>query len=569
MKNILAFIIISLTIPFSKAANDIPTKINKVVVYQQGAQINRTGNYVAQKGITEIVVSNVSPTINSNTLQIKATGNMVILDSKIKIKYPEPTLAPDPNNIPPNIRKEIKQLQDSLFEMTFSKLELQQKIEVLNNQKRIIENNGTIKGTGKVNDSIPLLQDAINFYHLKMNTINASLLALSRTQTILLKSENRMHTRLANLNNYNANNNLTPIQNQSPIYQIVITISADAYTTGSLDISYLVNNAGWNPLYDLRSDDKANSIELTYKAEVYQNTGIDWDNVKLNLSTNNPYENKTKPNLYPWYLDYNPQIGYLDKSSMKKEKDQYEANDEMLDEIDLSKSLRSESIAAEPAIINSQNAFEFTTEVQQMISVEYAINLSYSIASDNQKNMVLIKRAELESKYMYFTVPKMDIGVYLVARITNLDALNILPGRATIFHDGSYIGATQLNPAQMNDTLDLSLGRTSNISVKRTLLKNETKEKIVGDKIEKTYAYQISVKNQNRSNIELIIQDQIPVVRDKDIEIEVLEKDKANLNLITGLLQWNEKLKAGELKDFEIKYTIKYDRTKPINLAQY
>ena len=84
-----------------------------------------------------------------------------------------------------------------------------------------------------------------------------------------------------------------------------ITVSAKAAVTGKLNFSYVVSNAGWTPLYDLRSDSNTGKINLTYKAQVYQTTGLDWDNVGLTISTNNPNVNKTKPTLNPWYIDYN------------------------------------------------------------------------------------------------------------------------------------------------------------------------------------------------------------------------------------------------------------------------
>jgi len=74
--------------------------------------------------------------------------------------------------------------------------------------------------------------------------------------------------------------------------------------SGRIDLSYLASNAGWTPLYDIRSEAATGKISLTYKAQVRQLTGLDWDDIKLSISTNNPYANKTKPELNPWYIDY-------------------------------------------------------------------------------------------------------------------------------------------------------------------------------------------------------------------------------------------------------------------------
>ncbi|MDG1913674.1 MAG: DUF4139 domain-containing protein [Crocinitomix sp.] len=541
----------------------IKSKIKSVVVYQQGAQIHRQGYYTVKKGITEIRFSGVSPQIDANTLQIKATGSVVILDSKHTITYPEPVKQnPLSNEIPPKIKKEINLLQDSLFNLCYTQSAVQNKTDVLMSQKRIIENNGTIKGQGKVNDSIPLLKNVLRFYQEEMNRINAELLKLNREKTVFGKLQNRMNTRLNELNNYNKNNQFVAPQNPQPIHEIVVTVSAKETASGRMNVTYLVKQAGWIPLYDLRSSNDAKTIELTYKAQVYQNTGIDWENTRLNLSTNNPYANKTKPTLNPWFLDYYTATYEDNNKDYQKSKranaaaspgSLYYAGDKSLEESN--------------ELDFAATADQFVTTVEQLISVEYAIDLPYTVKSDNQKNMVLVKTSSLKTEYLYYTVPKLDQGVYLIAQITDLDELNLIPGNATIFHGGSYLGNTYINPNSLRDTMDLSLGKTNNITVKRYLIKNATKEKVVGDKIIKTFAYQIEVRNLSRSTIELIVEDQVPVSRNPEIEIEIESIDKGKLDEINGFVTWKDKIKASGLNKYELIYTVKYAKTKPINLA--
>lgn len=544
---------------------EVKSKIKNVVVYQQGAQVKREGSFTLKKGISELVISGISSEIDPNTLQINATGNLIILDSKRTIRYPEPVTENEkPIEIPLKIKNEITRIQDSLFDLSYVQASIQNKIDVLNSQKRIIENNGTIMGKGKVNDSIPLLRDALKFYQEEMNSINSALLKLNKEMTLLAKIQNKMNERLNELNNYR-NTFLPQTQNFAPIHEIVVTVSANETTTGQLSVTYLVNGAGWIPLYDLRSTDKGNSIELTYKAQVYQNTGVDWENTRLNLSTNNPYANKTKPHLNPWYLDYYTQNVTYNNNYQESKKD---------------KSVRSEAATQPGSLYNGRESLadanmdpmtadQFVTTVEQLVSVEYAIDLPYTIKSDNQKNMVLVKTASLKTDYLYYTVPKLDPSVYLIAQITDLDELNLIPGNATIFHQGSYLGTTYISPNSLSDTMDLSLGKTDNITVKRQLIKNATKEKIVGDKIVKTFAYQIEVKNHNKLSIDLIVEDQIPVSRNPEIEIELIEQSKGKLDEVNGFITWKNKIKPNELSKYELIYSVSYEKTKPINLASY
>jgi uncharacterized protein (TIGR02231 family) len=543
----------------------VTSKITKVTVYQQGAQIERKASYSIRKGINEITLEGISPNIDPNSIQVNASGNIILLDSKYSIEYPKPEVNENHDKaIPKKTQYEITLLNDSIFNTTYKLLELQYKIEILNNEKRIIENNGTIKGTGKVNDSIPLLRDALEFYHIKMNKINHELLILTKKQALVTRVKNRMNTRLSDLNNYNANNNFINKPNKAPIYKIKITVSAKEAASGRVYVSYLAKDAGWTPSYDLRSKASDNTVNLTYKAKVFQNTGVKWDNVRLNLSTNNPYANKTKPELYPWYLNYSNNYyntksssGITNISYKKKELAPQRASK-------LDKEMVIEDVSEEKTAMSSE---QFTQIIKQLISIEYAIDLPYTIESTNEKYMVLIDSKTLNTKYKYYVVPKMDLSCYLVAQITDLGDLNLIPGNATIFHDGAYLGVTYLNPSIMTDTMNLSLGKDPKLQVKRTLLKNESKEKVIGDKIVKTFAYHIEIKNHKSISTKITIQDQIPVTQNTEIEIELIDGNKGKVNEITGIIEWDIKLKSKETKTIDLVYNITYNKTKNVNVA--
>jgi uncharacterized protein (TIGR02231 family) len=204
--------------------------------------------------------------------------------------------------------------------------------------------------------------------------------------------------------------------------------------------------------------------------------------------------------------------------------------------------------------------------VHQLIAAEFKIDLPYSIKSNNEKNLVLIKNSDLNTTFKYYSVPKVDPGVYLVAQMTKLDELQLVPASANIFFDGSYIGETYLDPTSMDDTLNLSLGKDPNIVVKRTLLKQKSKDKVVQDKRERTFSYQIEVQNNKSSAIQLIIQDQVPMTTNNDITIELLEKDSARELPGNGILEWDYKLKPGENKKLEFSFKVKHPKDQQINL---
>jgi uncharacterized protein (TIGR02231 family) len=282
----------------------------------------------------------------------------------------------------------------------------------------------------------------------------------------------------------------------------------------------------------------------------------------LSISTNNPYANKTKPELSPWYIDY--QNYRKDLEEKVKQRSQAYDDAPAVNSQMFNMGFAYSNGKAELAV--GLDASAFTTVVQQLIAAEFKIDLDYNIASDNQIRMVLVKQAELNTSFKYFSVPKLDPGVYLVAQMTKLDDLQLVPAKANIFFDGSYIGETYIDPTTLDDTLNLSLGRDPNIIVKRTLLKNQSKERIIQDKKERTFAYAVEVKNLKSAEIDLIIQDQIPLTTNPDIVIEKSDLGKGQLDEKTGLIEWHLKLKAKESTDFKYDFRVRHAKDKMINL---
>jgi uncharacterized protein (TIGR02231 family) len=542
---------------FSNDKDVIKSTLNEVTVYSQGAQMKHVASYSIKSGITEVSIEGVSANLDVQSLQVKATGNVVIIDTKYTLFYPQPEINPN-QGLPVKIVKDMAAITDSLETLAFDLKELQDEIGIYQAAQRIIAMNGAVKGTGKVNDSLLLLKQTVEYYTVKMNEINKKLLALEKKVKEKTKLQQRLQSRYADLENYQNQNYNT--KKYEPIPRVVVTLSANEAATGKINFSYLVASAGWTPLYDIRSDSQTGKISLTYKAQVFQSSGMDWDNVKLNISTNNPFVNKTKPELNAWYIDY---YAFKQKNLELNEVAIRGARNIPQAAFNQGYFLNDKKALED---VNALGAEDFTTVVHQLIAAEFKIDLPYSIKSNNEKNLVLIKSSELNTSFKYYAVPKVDPGVYLVAQMTKLDELQLVPASANIFFDGSYIGETYIDPTSMDDTLNLSLGKDPNIVVKRTLLKQKSKDKIVQDKRERTFAYQIEIQNNKSSSIQVIVQDQLPMTTNADITIEATDKGNAREIPGSGILEWEYKLKPGENKKWEFGFKVKHPKDQQINL---
>ncbi len=532
----------------------IKAPLTDVIVYSQGSQLTHRSNFTVKTGVSEIIIEGISAQIDAKSIQVKATGNLTILDSRYSLFYPQPGPVSE-DGIPVKIKKEIAQLEDSLKNLGYDIQEIQDEIDVLMASKNMISNNGQMKGQGRVSDSLNFLKSAVDYYQLKITEINKKLLALNRRKSEKQEKKRKMEERLSDLRNYQNGAGFIDPNKNKPIPRVIVTVKCNEPVNGKITLSYLVSNAGWSPLYDLRSDSETGKISLTYKSQVYQNTGLDWNDVKLSISTNNPYANKTKPELSPWYIDY-----YNYQQQVRKESSN--APRVLSNQAFNMGYAMTDSYSEESA----KTAADFTKVVNQLISAEFKIDLPYTIKSNGEQHIVFVKQKELDTKFKYYAVPKVDPGVYLVAQMTKLDELQLVPSKANIFFDGTYIGETYIDPTNMDDTLNLSLGKDPNIIVKRTLLKKELKDKIVAEKRERTFAYIIEIKNLKSSNIELVVQDQLPITQNGEINIDILEISKGKHNETTGLVEWSQVIKAKESKTINFQYRVKHPKDKQVNL---
>lgn len=534
----------------------IKSTVTDVTVYTQGAQIFRKANYTVKPGVTQLIIEGVSPNIDPKSLQVKAQGNVILIDSKYSKYYPQP----EPQKLeglPLQIRKKISLLEDSLQVVNYDIQEIQEEMAVLQKAKNIIDNNGLVRGEGKVKDSIALLKSTVEYYTTKVTELNKKILALSKRLNRETEVRNGMQTRLNDLRNYQ--NSATPATPKGPIHQIVITVSAKEAAAGKITVSYLVSGASWVPSYDLRTDVTTGKVNLTYKASVSQNCGEEWEDVKLTVSTNNPYQNKTRPVLHPWYIDYyiartesanyGAMAGYTNAAPAHITTD------------------KKASYAEEDMMKDAESSLDFTTMIDRVLSAEFKIDLPYSIKSNGEQHMVLVKDMELNATFKHISVPKLDPGAFLVAQIVKLDELQLVPANANIFFDGTYIGETYLDPTTMDDTLSLSLGKDPNIIVRRTFLKGEMKEKLLSNnQKERIMTYEIEVKNLKSTPITINVKDQLPITQNAEIIIEAISLDKGVLNETTGIINWEMAVKPKENKKIRFTYKVKHDKDKNVVL---
>lgn len=205
------------------------------------------------------------------------------------------------------------------------------------------------------------------------------------------------------------------------------------------------------------------------------------------------------------------------------------------------------------------------TEEEAPVSQQFELIQPYTILSDGKEYNADLKELEMPAVYEYYCVPKIDPDVFLTAKVLDWDKYNLLPGDVNLFFEGTYLGKSTLDLSNQ-DTLAISLGRDKSVLVKRTKLKEFQKKQFVGSNKIDTYSYEISVRNTRKQTISMVIDDQFPISKFKQVEVYDQEAPEAEFNKETGKLTWQFKLEPNKEKKLNFKYTVKYPKSGTVEL---
>lgn len=273
------------TSAFAQNFKEVPlsTSIKNVTVFLQGAQISREGTVQIPAGNSMLVLDGLSPHINDKSVQVSGDGDFTILSVNHKHNF----LNERQKN------EKIDSIQTLISSLELQLSENQSRLEILQEKQSLLDKNKNLGGTNS-GASLAQLRDAINFYDEQLTAIKNEEIQTKIEIQELSERKSRLEKQIADVSR----------EENLPSGQIEIRIEADNATRGEFAINYLVANAGWFPNYDIRVEDIENPLQLQYKADVYQNTGVDWNNVKLKFSNGNPNESGVAPELSTWYLNY-------------------------------------------------------------------------------------------------------------------------------------------------------------------------------------------------------------------------------------------------------------------------
>ncbi len=518
---------------------------NATVYFGYGADLKHGSKANLAAGMQQLIINNVSLYPDMNTLQISCPEIVTILSYTHRIYSKPPVVVP-----PPTYQKSYDSIKNYQKQINIFTNDQSIKNDMVLRITKLIENNFTtpdkknitseelVKLTTYYTDKISLLKQQVFDLEDKKNNLN-ELIAAIQDRLDQLSQENK------------------PIEQPKPVGQLILQVMSKTAGPVDFDFNYFTRNAGWVPTYDIRVKTIDNSFKLVYKAMVSQTTGLNWNGVKLNLSTSNPNQGNTIPVLSPLYLQLYVPVLY---NQVTIAASAYSMEAPQLDEVVVSGApvKKAKNLAYSTQKLEVK---DFLTLKESQLNTNFEIDLPYDIPSDGVAYSVNIKDEMIPATYQHVAVPKLDNDAFLIAKINNWDSLSLLPGDANIIMDNVYLGKSYLNPNTTDDTLSISMGRDKRIAINRKLVKEYNKVKRNDSKIE-SYTYEITVKNNKKQSIDMNLSDQFPISQTKEIEVTLSDSGDAEVDNETGFLKWNVKLKPGESKKYRFSYQVKYPKDK-------
>ncbi|MBN8687778.1 MAG: DUF4139 domain-containing protein [Chitinophagales bacterium] len=534
------------------------TMNNATVYFGYGAELTHETRLKVDPGTKTIVINQLSTSADINSLQVSVPEDVALLSQRYSVFYP---------TVPPAVKsREVEKLEDSIVLMQREISRLDNLVQV--DQEVLTKTGSMIEGAlGHIGDKVlsgDELLKLVEYYTARIEKIKNNM--YNNRQLI-----NQANLRIAEIRKRIAQVSAVVPLKQRPYGQVFLQVMCKRTGEIPVQLSYYSNNAGWVALYDVRVNSKTNKVKMVYKASLTQTTGIDWKKTKLTLSTGTPNFGVTAPVLAPWYLQlYVPGI-YTDlqrramnSNAARNTIQSYDDESKMAQEVvsigyGTMKVRDKKELNVDPSTLD-----QYTNLTQGQLNTSFEIDLPYDIASDGQLNSVTIKDQEIVCVLKNYAVPRMDKDAYLLAEVADWQNLDLLPGDANIIMDDTYIGKSTIDPNTTADTLNLSLGRDRRVAVKRSLVKELSSLKTSGGNTRQVFTYELIVKNNKITDVNLLLKDQYPLSTIKEVEVKLEEGGEAMVNPETGVLTWKVDLKPGESRKLRFSYSVKYPKDKKI-----
>jgi uncharacterized protein (TIGR02231 family) len=535
--------------PVLAADIDVTSTVDAVTVYPDGASVTRVIALDVPAGDTTLVARDFPLTLDTSSLRVEGEGGAKLTIGAIDTKPPRP--AP-PANLS-EIDKRIEALKDQ-------HANLQGAIDAAIARRKFAERfaEASPAGIGEKGEARPLTEWRAAFAAVGEEVASAD--------TAIREAERKQREIDREVARLEQDRAVKPPNR----LEVRIDLAAAAAGKATLRVTYAVRNARWTPLYDARLDtvakDRKPALELVRRAEITQNTGEDWSNVALGVSTVRTARGGSAPELNTLVVQY-PQAPKPMAAGSVADLAMPSPAPRAMRQRQLTESPQSEAMAKVAA--EEQQA---TAEVNGF-QVTFKIPGRVSIGAAEGAKALRIASANIAPDLLVRAVPVIDPTAFLEASFKQSEDAPLLPGRVSIYRDGVFVGRGRMTAAGKDETVRLGFGADDKVRIERTVLKRNEGSAglIVTTSKTDERAFKTTVRNGHDFALRVAIEDQLPVSENEEIQVEMLSSTTppttTGLRDKRGVLEWAFDARAGEVKDINFAWRIRWPKDKGVVMA--
>uniref|UniRef100_A0A914ELR8 Protein F37C4.5 n=1 Tax=Acrobeloides nanus TaxID=290746 RepID=A0A914ELR8_9BILA len=544
-------------------AKDLSLK--SITVFNDRAEVKREFQVTLKAGLNEVRVENVATSIESESIRIDGRGPGTIHEVQFK---EEPARQDEIDS------DHVKQLVQKLKEFEDKKAGLGDRKETFSNRLKALDTLTTNFGksnesaTLKFDDSTETSLEKLFDYHEKKNIeIRAKIREYEKEIKHIDEDIQKTNNEI---------NQLRASRHWKRSILLLLEAAEDG-TKIDLELAYQVYNARWTPSYDVRvqTGDKADGVKLkiSYFGNIQQDSGEDWKDVELILSTAQPRLGGMLPKLGTLNAQFYrpppppPERAMFENLSYARYDQERVVRSCMVPQLDMHEKLQH---------------VEYTAE-ENVLSTTFTVPQRKTIPSDPSEHKVTIATMELDAILHYDVVPKKNTNAFLTAAVLNTSVYPLLTGQASIYLNNSFSTKTSIGPVYAGEKFDCPLGVDPSIKVQyKPVHKYQQQLGLLNKSSSTTNEQKIIVKNTKRDGVLLTIHEHIPKSTDEKIKIKLFtpevkpginhEEDNKSLKLPdvgaklnnNHNLEWTILLSPDEERELSVKWTIDYPPTETI-----
>ncbi|WKA27664.1 mucoidy inhibitor MuiA family protein [Bradyrhizobium roseum] len=520
--------------------------VDAVTVYPDGASVTRVVTLDLPAGDNSAVLKDFPLTLDPASLRVEGEAGVKLTIGAIDAKPPR---AAPPVNLP-ELDKRIEALKDE-------RVNLQGAIDAATARRKFAERfaEASPAGIGDKGEARPIAE-----WRAAFAAVGEEVASADSTIRDAGRKQRELDREIARLEQDRA-------QKPPSRMEVRIELSAAAATKATLRVTYSVRNARWAPLYDARLDtgakDRKPALELVRRAEITQNTGEDWSNVALAVSTVRTARGGSAPDLKSLVVQYPQPPRPISAGAM--------SDMAMPSAAPAPQRLLRGAIGGK----NEEPAMEKAVEQQAAADVSgfqvvFRIPGRVSLGAGEGAKGLRVSSANIAPDLAVRAVPVIDPTAFLEASFKQVEDAPLLPGRVAIYRDGVFVGRGQMAAAAKDETVRLGFGADEKIKIERSVLKRNEGSAglIVTTSKTDERSFKTTVRNGHDFPIRIAIEDQLPVSENEDIVVEMLPSTTApsatNLRDRRGVLEWAYEAKAGEAKDINFAWRIRWPKDKSV-----